>query len=130
MVTAFQRVIRTARNKDHGGQTNNVRNHHQGSDRGIRVFTETSLQRLTRSDSPRRQPLLFFTRQFSCDPVFFRCCQKSGFRRSSGQQEACEDTAQNRWNPLQNQQPSPTADSKPMDVIQNQTRNRGTEDAS
>src|SRR5438477_5473757 len=92
------------------------------------LFPYTTLFRS--SDSPRRQPLLFFTRQFSCDPVFFRCCQKSGFRRSSGQQEACEDTAQNRWNPLQNQQPPPTADSKPMDVIQNQTRNRCTEDAS
>src|SRR4029077_9613167 len=87
-------------------------------------------QRLNRSETASRQFFLFFMREFGCDPVFFLSCEKFGFCRSAGQQEVGDNTAQNSWNALQNKQPSPTANSKPADVIQNHARQRSADDVS
>src|ERR1700732_4991118 len=87
-------------------------------------------KRLNSSEPASGQFFMFFKREVGCDPVFFLSCEKFGFRGSAGQQEVGDNTAQNSWNALQNEQPSPTANSKPMDVIQNHARQRSTDDVS
>jgi hypothetical protein len=77
-------------------------------------------QRLTHADSFLCDFCLFLKRQSRCEGVCFFGRKKSGFTRSAGQQEIRSDSGAYGRNALQNQQPTPTADPKPVNVIQNQ----------
>src|SRR5215472_14520248 len=79
-------------------------------------------KRLACGDSALRHFLLFFTGKFSREAVSLLGCEKFGVRRSVGQQKIRDNAAHEGGNTLQNQQPPPTAESKPMNVIQNHPR--------
>jgi hypothetical protein len=143
MVSAFERSIRPVGNEDHGDEGGDVRNHHEDSNRGIRVLAGGSLhslrhpedpvlpyrprevgccqvpnsrvgQRLTYADSFLCCFSLFLKRQFRCEAVCFLRRKKSDFRRSAWHQEIGGNPAHDGRNALQNEQPSPTAETQPM----------------
>src|ERR1043166_2411923 len=70
---------------------------------------------------------LFFLQFFSYPPLLFRE-KKRGFCGTAGQQGPDKKPTTDRWDSLHNKQPSPTADSQPMHMIENDTGERCAQD--
>src|SRR6516225_1668726 len=74
---------------------------------------------LYRRDSMFCQFLPFFSQKFRTNPVLLLLVKKLGFGGTVGQQKIGKDPADHGWTSFQDQEPSPTAESQPMDMIQN-----------
>src|SRR5215467_3033839 len=66
--------------------------------------------------------------KYSLQTFVFRRREKPGFFRTTGQKEVGEQATGNSRSAFQHEEPAPTAKSQPMNVVQNKTRNRGTDD--
>ena len=77
----------------------------------------------------RSRLLTVFLLQLVGDPSFFVSREKPRLCGSVRQQETRQKHARYRRQSFQNEQPSPTAKTKPMHVIENETRNGTAQDA-
>jgi hypothetical protein len=62
---------------------------------------------------------VFLKTQFSREDILFLRRKKFGFGGSAGQKKIRDDASYDGRNALQNQQPSPTTDPKPVGTIKN-----------
>src|SRR5713226_3790882 len=85
-------------------------------------------QSFERGVSALLQFLLFFASQFRSNPLFLICGQKLGFVGAARQQKISEEPEDYGRNSLQHQEPPPTADAQPVYVIEDETRNRSSQD--
>src|SRR5215471_5700132 len=72
---------------------------------------------LYRRDPMLCQLLLFFSQKFRTNPVLLLLVKKLGLRWTVGQQKIGKEPADHGWTSFQDQEPSPTAESQPMDMI-------------
>src|SRR5215469_11298041 len=149
MISPFQLAIGTARNQEHRLHCRKVWNHHHKADRSVGMARQQGLHQLGypksdgraadkecetngyempdppvrkhlyRRDSMLCQLLPFFFQKFRTNPVLLLLVKKLGFRGTVGQQKIGKEPADHGWTSLQDQEPSPTAESQPMDMIQN-----------
>src|SRR5215469_4898778 len=72
--------------------------------------------------------LSFFSRQFRANPLLFLRRKKLRLSGTIRKQQVCKEPAHYCWKTLQYKEPSPTAESEPVCVIQYKPGNRSTYD--
>src|SRR5580704_14356655 len=87
----------------------------------------TASKSLERGIPAMLQFLPFFAFQFRSNPLLLIDGQELGFLGTVRQQKVSEYTTDYRRRPLQNQEPPPTTDAEPVQVIQDETRNRSSQ---
>ncbi len=71
---------------------------------------------------------LAFTRQLRDEPLLFLTREERRVGGPAGQEIQNEHAANDRWQSFEHEQPSPAVDAEPVNVIEDQSRDRGAED--